>query len=129
MALAAQADVEARLGRALEVAEAAQVPTLLDDASAVVVGHCRQDFEPAPYPTAVVGVVAKMAARSLTAASAGTPFATQQSAGPFTVSLNAGASSGDVWMSAADKLALRPYRSGGGLTSVQHVSDRYTIEP
>lgn len=124
MALATQADVEDRLGRPATEAEAARLPALLSDASAAVAGYCNQDFDPAPYPEAVVGVTAKMAARTLTA---GDTFVDQQAAGPFSVHYNANASSGDVYLTKADKLALRPHRAGGGLTSIGLVGDRYQI--
>lgn len=128
MALATQEDVKARLGRDATAAEALRLPSLLDDASAVVIGYCKTDFEPAPYPSAVVGVVAKMAARSLGRAGTGAgEFADQQSAGPFGVHYSASTSSGDVWLTAADKLALRPHRLGGGVTSVGLVGARYEI--
>lgn len=127
MALATQADVEARLGRALEASEAARLPSLLSDTSALVIGYCGQDFEPAPYPEPVTGVVAKAVARLLLAGSSAVPFAEQQAAGPFSVRLSSGAASGDAWLTAADKLALRPYRLGGGLTTVGLVGARYEI--
>lgn len=129
MALATQADVVDRLGRPLTADEAARLPSLLEDASAVVIGYCRQDFEPAPYPVAVVGVVAKMAARSLARQGAGSgEFVEQQNAGPFGVRYSAASSEADVWITAGDKLALRPHRVGGGLLSVQMVGERYNIE-
>lgn len=127
MTLATQQDVEDRLGRELTDAEEAGIDARLADASAVVIGYTGQDFEPSPCPDAVVGVVAKMVARSLTA-SESVGFVTQQTAGPFNVSYNASAATGDVWLTAADKLALRPYRRGGGMTSVQMVGERYEIE-
>lgn len=128
MALATQADVEARLGRVATEAEEARLPSLLDDASAVVIGYTRKDFEPAPYPDAVVGVVAKMAARALgRSGSAGGEFTEQQNAGPFGVRYSSASSEADVWLTAADKLALRPHRQGGGLISVQAVGERYDI--
>jgi hypothetical protein len=127
MALATQADVEERLGRALSDAEAARVPSLLDDATAVVVGYAGMDFEPSPYPAAVVGVTAKMVARVLAAGDV--TFADQQSTGPFSIKFNANASSGDVYFTKADRLALRPYRVGGGLSSIGLVGDRYSITP
>lgn len=126
MALATQEDVEARLGRTVEGAEAARLPALLSDASATVIGYCRTDFEPSPYPEAVVGVTAKMIARVL-GRSGGVDFASQQSAGPFSVSYATDTTTGDMWLTKADKMALRSHRVGGGLTSVPLVSDRYTI--
>ena len=128
MALATQADVEGRLGRDLSEAEAVRLPSLLSDASAVVIGYCRQDFEPAPYPDAVVGVVAKMAARSLgRSGTAGGGFAEQQNAGPFAVRYSSASSEADVWLTAADKMALRPHRRGGGILGVQLVGERYAV--
>lgn len=128
MALATQEDVEERLGRRATEAEAARLPSLLSDASAVVIGYCRQGFEPKPYPEAVVGVVAKMVARSLGRATiVGGEYVDQQSAGPFAVRYTSASSEADVWVTAADKLALRPYRKGGGLIGVQMVGERYGI--
>lgn len=129
MALATTGDVEARLGRALEPSEAERAVAILDDASATVIGYCNQDFSAAPYPAAVTGVVAKMAARTLLAAANSGGFVQQQMAGSFMVQYSSGAASGDVWLTASDKLALRPYRLGGGLTSVQLVGERYEIQP
>lgn len=126
MALATQTDVEARLGRLATAAEAARLPSLLTDASAAVIGYCGRDFEPAPYPETVTGVVAKMVVRTLLAGEANA-FVDQQSAGPFSVRYNVNASSGDVYLTKADKLALRPHRFGGGLSSIGLVGDRYCI--
>jgi len=128
MPLASQSDVAARLGRQLTTTELDRLPSLIDDASAMVVGYCGQDFEPGPVPVAVVGVVAKAVARVIARATAGTEFTDQQTAGPFSVRFSAPASSGDVWLTAADKLALRPHRVGGGLRSVQSVGNRYLID-
>lgn len=126
MALASQADVEARLGRPLTAVEETRISALLDDASAVVIGYAGRDFEPAPYPDAAVGVVAKMAARSLDRAG-GTGLIEQENAGPFGVRYSAASSVGDVWLTAADKLALRSLRLTGGLTSIALVGPRYEI--
>lgn len=128
MPLASQEDVEARLGRPLTVEESARLPSLLSDATAAVIGYCRTDFEPSPYPDAVVGVTAKMIVRLLSTGDAPL-FAEQQAAGPFSVRYNTNAASGDVYFTKADKLALRPYRLGSGVTSVLGVSDRYDITP
>lgn len=128
MALATQADVEERLGRLATEAEEARLPSLLSDASAVVIGYCRQDFEPSPYPETVVGVVAKMAARALGRSGAvGGGMAEQANAGPFSVRYSSASSEADVWITAADKLALRPHRKGGGVIGVQTVGERYNI--
>ena len=63
-------------------------------------------------------------------------FATSALAGVQQVSADDGsvmfttdASTGSPWLSKADRMALRPYRCGGGLTSVQFVSERYKITP
>lgn len=129
MALAEQVDVEARLRRNLTDAEALSIEADLEDASAAVIGYCRQDFEPAPYPTAVVGVVAKMVARSYARSAAGDgAFTEQQTSGPFGIRYSAATSAGDSWLTAGDKLALRLHRRGGGLVSVQLVGERYGVE-
>jgi len=125
MSYATDSDVVLRLGRNLTTAESQRVDVLLDDASAVVDGYCGRTFTTAP--TAVVGVVAKMVARSFGRAASGGEFVDQETAGPFTTHFAAAVSGGDVWLSAADKLALRSARRGGGLSSVQFVGERYDI--
>ena len=131
MALATQVDVEARLARALTDAEVTRLPSLLDDASALVIGYCGQAFEPDPVPSPVSGVVARMVARLLAQGEV-TPGleSTTEAAGPFSRGFKyGGGSSGDVYLSATDKTMLRPYRLGGGLSSVQLVGERYSITP
>jgi hypothetical protein len=128
VALAEQSDVEARLRRSLTTVEALSIDADLEDASAEVIGYCRRDFEPSPYPAAVVGAVAKMVARSYARSAAGEgAFVEQQNSGPFGVRYSAASSVGDVWLTAGDKLALRPYRVGGGMVSVGLVGERYSI--
>jgi len=127
VALAIEADVEAQLGRTLTSAETAQITSLLENASDLVIGYCRDDFEPYPHPDTVTRVVAGVAARALLAGNSPDPFAQQMSAGPFASTRTSGAASGDVWLTAADKIKLRRFRKGGGLTSVQFVGERYEI--
>lgn len=127
MALADADDVEAHLGRPLSDAEEAQVDSLLEESSDLVIGYCHSAFDgDEDPPSAVARVVAGITARSLIAA-ASDPFVQQQSAGPFSIGRSAAAASGDVWLTAADKVKLRPYRVGGGMTSVQLVGERYDI--
>jgi hypothetical protein len=129
MALAYDTDVEARLGRDLTAAEDEQVDTLLDEASDLVIGYCHTDFEPGnPYPEPVTRVVAGMVARTLLASAVDDPFTEQQANGPFSRTRSAAATTGDVWLTGADKIKLRPYRVGGGLSSAQLVGERYTID-
>ena len=131
MALATQADVEARLARDLTDAELTRLPSLIDDASALVIGHCGQAFESDPVPAPVSGVVARIVARLLAQGDV-TPGleSTTEASGPFSRGFKyGGGSSGDVWLSATDKTMLRPYRLGGGLSSVRLVGDRYDITP
>lgn len=128
MALAEPSDVEARLRRDLTEAEELSIEADLEDASDLVIGYCGQDFEPPPYPRAVVGVVAKIVARAYSRASSSVgEFAEQQTAGPFSIKYSSSTSGGDLWLTAADKVKLRPWRRGGGLTSVQLVGERYNI--
>ena len=109
-ALTEKQAVEARLGRVLTAAESARVEALLEDASAIVVGYCRSAFADA-VPGPVAGVVAKMVARVIGAsqASGGLPVQ-QQTAGPFSVAFPTAVTSGDMWLTNADKLALKPHR-------------------
>ena len=124
-ALAAQVDVEADLGRDLSGSEERRLPSLLSKATAIVIGYTKQEFD--PVPDAVVAVTAGMVARALSqGAVAGVD---SETTGPFTRHFSAAATSGDPWLSASDKLALRPYRLGGGVTSVQAVGERYDITP
>lgn len=130
MALATVADVEVRLGRQLSASELPSVEALILDAETLVVGYCRQEFDPVTCPTAVVVVIARMAARVVKQGDIvpGLESATE-GAGPFSRGFKyGGGSSGDVWLSAADKMMLRPHRKGGGLASVQLVGERYNIE-
>lgn len=126
MALATPPDVVADLGRALTASEELRAPSLLAKASAIVVGYCGTDFEPAPYPDAVVAVVAGMVGRVFTTDAAGLANIEQQNAGPWGVRYATGSTSSAPWLSAGDKLALKIHRRGGGLTSVQLVSQRYS---
>ena len=119
--------VEAR--SVAELQELDRVDSLLVRASGLVIGYTGQDFEPAPYPEAVESVAAGMVARVLTAGASAPVFAEQQNAGPFGIRYSGDVASGDVWLSKADKLILRPYRKGGGLSSVQFVGERYEITP
>lgn len=126
MALADKASVEARLGRELTDAEELGIDARLEDATAVVNGYCGRDleFELTPVPAAVSGVVAKMVARTLQRGETG--FIEQQNAGPFGVRYPVATSSGDVWLTAADKLALRPWRRG--MSSIDLSSARFEPE-
>ena len=127
MTLATQADVEAVLGRSLTDAETARAESALVRASALVLGYTRAEFD-CPAPDAVIAVVADMAARVLTTSAAVPPGVEQHTQGPFTVRYASSASSGGPWLTAAEKIMLRPYRAGGGLTSVQMVGERYEID-
>lgn len=118
MAFADETDVEAALGRDLTTAESEQVDTLLEEATDLLIGYL--GCEPDPAPDAVVRVCARMVARVFAqAASANAPVVgasqVQQTAGPFSfgTSFPAVASSGSPWLTANDKVALRPYRCGG----------------
>lgn len=128
MVLAAVDDVEARLGRTLTTPETARTdPGLLEEASELVLAYLDLDAEPDPVPPAVTIVVSRSVARLLEQASAASdaiPSGAQQQSrtwGPFTeqMTFESGSTSGAPWLTAADKLLLRRYRSGGGVTSVR----------
>lgn len=129
MALATAADVVVRLGRALTTAEEGKVAGLLEEASALVIGHMGgcdptdTSVEPPTVPAAVAIVVSRMVARVFeqTAAAGVTGSeATTDTTGPFsrTVRFAAGSTSGAPWLTKADKLTLRPFRCDGGFTSL-----------
>ena len=127
MVLATQADVTDWLGRDLSPSEAGRVAGLLARAEAIAMGDFGCAEEPAPVPAAVSSTVAGIVGRVLN--QAGMAGIEQVGIDDGSVRFNANASSGDVWLSSMDKLALRRYRCGGGLVSVQLVGDRYKIDP
>lgn len=122
MAFATDTDVEAALGRALTTAEDAAVDSLLDEATDLLIGYLGTD--PDPVPAAVKRVCARMVARVFAQAAGGAPVVgasqMQQTAGPFSqsTSFTSATSNGSPWLAAADKIALRPYRLGGGFRAV-----------
>ena len=117
--------MEADLGRPLSASEALRADALLAKASALVIGYAGQDFEPGPYPETVSIVTAGMVARVLEVGETALANVEQQANGPFSVKYVSGSTSSAVWLSAADKLMLRPHRLAGGLTSIALVGDRY----
>lgn len=119
--LAEQTDVESALGRELTEAEEARVASLLAEASALIVGHLGNDpSDPGPIPDPVTLVAARMVARVLGQNAAVGVEGTTEQAGPFsqTVRLGSGTTTGAPWLTAVDKVTLRPYRTGGGFRSV-----------
>lgn len=123
MILATQADVVARLGRALTSDEIARLPGLLEEASAIVEGYMGVTYDddpdtdnPAP-PDVVAVVVSKIVGRAFTTQTVEGPSALQ--AGPFSVTYRDNTS---LWLSKSEKLMLR--NAGGGFTSVRLKSDR-----
>ena len=136
MALAAASDVVARLRRPLTTAEAASADDLLEEASALVVGYLGEDptdtsVDPAVVPSPVVIVVSRMVARVFIrdTTPAGAELDAQSvstGVGPFprTVSYRDGTTSGSPWLAAVDKMTLRPYKAGGGFTSLGVSSGR-----
>lgn len=126
VALATPGDVEERLGRPLTPDEQNRTdPGLLDEASDLVVGYLGADPSAdgtVAVPPPVARVVARMVARVLQQSTAaggvfGATSMTDQ-IGDFsqTRQFPAGATSGGPWLTQADKVALKPYRSGGPYT-------------
>ncbi|WP_082032130.1 hypothetical protein [Nocardia vulneris] len=118
MALAAQADVEARLGRSLTTEEEGRLPGLLDEASALVEawfheGGCTIAD---PTPSNVTLVVSRMAARVLQVTDQQQPGVDSSSvtAGPFSMSRSYSASSsqGGPWINKTDRSLLRTLCAG-----------------
>lgn len=127
MALATQADVEAWLGRPVSASEAGRLASLLVRADALVMGWLGCLDEPQPVPPVVSATVGEMVGRVLLSAG---QFGISQAATDGTqVSFTADATSGSPWLSQTDKLALRRYRCGGGLSSIQLVGESYRITP
>jgi hypothetical protein len=120
-ALAQISDVEARREQPLTQAQRDRLPALLMDASALVAGYCRRDFT-APVPRAVVGTVARAAARAL-AAPAAAAGVESETTGPFTARFREGST--EPYLTKADHMVLRPYRAAG-VTSVSVTSERFT---
>lgn len=126
MALAAQSDVEVRLGRDLTDSETATLPGLLEEAGLLVEGYLGVHYAPTDdIPDAVRVVVSRVAARALTSpqnvpegASASTLQALDYSA-----TSNFGPEGrANLWLSKQDKLMLRPLF--GGFVSMLLQSER-----
>lgn len=125
MTLATAADVASALGRALTETEETRAATLLDEASDLAIGYLGCDptdtsTDPVTVPGAVSRVVARMVARVMSQSGPTGSEGTTQTVGPFseTVRFGTGTTSGNPWIAASDKVALRPYRCGGGMRSV-----------
>lgn len=126
MALATQANVEAWLGRTLSASEAARVESLLARSEALVMGWLGCIAAPEPVP-AISSTVAEMVGRVLL--SAGRFGVAQASTDGTALSFTSDSTSGSPWLSKTDKMALRPYRCGGGLSSIQLVGESYRVTP
>src|SRR5438128_7364783 len=107
MALATQADVEAALNRDLTSDEESAVANLLDRASDLVVGFLRAPL-PDPPPSPVIRVVAEMVAAVFLRGESVPPDVATTNAGPFGVTFAAGTTSAGPWLTATQKLRLRP---------------------
>lgn len=123
--LATVDDVQAALGRELTLTEATQATVSLAEATDLVVGHIGYDPIDAltageVVPAAISRVVARMVARVLVQSAQAGSEGTTETVGPFsrTVRFGVGTTSGAPWLTAADKIALRPYRGGGGMRVV-----------
>ena len=122
--LASREDVEARLGRPLTPSEARLVDGLIDEASALVIGYLGCDpSDPGPVPAAVTIVTSRMVARALQQSESDVSPGEQArttTVGPFsqTRQFVAGSTTGQPWLSAGDKITLRPYRCDGKAYSV-----------
>lgn len=126
MAYADPSDVERTLGRSLTDAEDDQVNDWLDDAALMIDGE-GYVYTGDTIPAAFIRVSVNMTVRAIRAADIVPGAQTQEEqTGPFlrAVTYPATAVSGGVWLSAADRLMLRPYRAGGGMVSLQLASER-----
>lgn len=118
--IATSADVEKRLGRDLDEDELELVDGLVEEAEMLIEGYLGRI--PVPVPRRVTVVASRMVARVLEQPDTEAFFAesVQHSAGPFseTKRYSTGASGGSPWLSAADKLALKRSRGGGGIYTI-----------
>lgn len=130
MILATQADVVARLGRALTSDELVRLPGLLEEASLLVEGYLgivyKDPSDPddpgGPIPSAVVVVVSRIVARTFTAPSPQLLPEGARSAGSGPYNVSFGDARTNLWLSKADKTTLK--NIGGGMTSIPMKSDR-----
>lgn len=132
MAFAEAADVVKALRRELTATEEDYVDDVIAEASDLIIGYLgcdpTDDTATPPVPEAVTRVTARMVARVFQqddGRAVGTSQ-TQQTAGPFMqgLSFTPGSTSGSPWFAGTDKIVLRPYRCGGGMTSVAFKSER-----
>jgi hypothetical protein len=117
-ALASQVDVEARLRRDLTETEITWLPGVLEEASQAVYAYCG-DRKFDPVPDRVRMVTSRIAARALTNRPDSTAAVTN-AAHVFsqTVTLTPDAAEGGVWLTKADKLALRRWAVSGKAFSI-----------
>ncbi|AMT71976.1 MULTISPECIES: hypothetical protein [Mycobacteroides] len=118
VALADQSDVEARLRRDLTGDEIEWLPGVLDEASALVFAYCGDRvFDPVPDRVRIV--TSRVAARALSART-DSAAAVTNAAHVFsqTVTLNAEAANGGVWLTKADRLALQRWALAGKAFSI-----------
>lgn len=118
--IATPADVVKRLGRDLDEDELDMVEGLLEEAEILIEGHL--GCIPVPVPRRITVVASRMVARVLQQPDQEAFYAesVQHSAGPFseTKRYSTGASGGSPWLTAADKLALKRGRGGGGIYTI-----------
>lgn len=122
-ALAARADVEARLRRSLTDAEAGEqdkwVNGALEEASLLVTSYCGRTFDD-EVPNEVRVVTSRVAARGVTSArtDAAASQTDQADIWQRTIAYQPDSTSGGMWLTKADKLMLGPYATGSHVFSV-----------
>jgi hypothetical protein len=120
--LASPQDVETVLGRDLAEREAERVPGLLAEASDLVAGYLYPTPVPDPIPTPISRVVASMVAAVLLRPSGLLPDTQSTTADIYGVTFAPGSTSPGPYLTAAQKLRLRPYRRA--VNSVPMASER-----
>jgi hypothetical protein len=110
-------DVEARLRRTLDGDEVSQLDGETDEASALVEGYLRVEYDvDNPAPLAVIVVTSRVIARMIgdTGAFPAQADSLSRGMGPFsaTTHLVADSTSGGPWLTKSDKMALAPFRVG-----------------
>lgn len=122
MALATPVDVEKILGRPLTAEEQARVDSQLDEASDLALGYLGCP-PPTPTPEAITRVVASMVAAVIERPKTQPANADSVNAGPYGWKFTEGSTSGGPWLTASQKMRLKPYRCTA--RSVPLVSERY----
>lgn len=115
-----QADVEARLRRALTGGEVTYLPGVAEEASVLVEGYLGVCYaEDGDIPSAVTVTTSRVAARIIESDSLPSQAeSTSRGMGPFSAqhTYAADSTAGGPWLTKSDRMALAPYRARGAIS-------------